>query len=86
MREIKVTEYTCGIGAVIVGIGLYSYYVRELLASLALFTGAFLIVAMVPLGVFLVWSAAERIAIWTTPASRNVMALSRRIIAAYARS
>ena len=26
---------------VIVGLGLYSYYVRELLASLVLFTGAF---------------------------------------------
>jgi hypothetical protein len=86
MREIKTVEYTCGISAVILGIGLYSYYVRELLASLALFTGAFLILGMVTLGFFIVWSAAEKIAIWAPAASRNAMALSRRLIAAYARS
>jgi len=86
VRDVKATEYMFGIGAVVVGIGLYSYYVRELLASLALFTGAFLILGMAALGVFLVWSAAERIAVWAPPASRSMFALSRRLIAAYARS
>jgi hypothetical protein len=86
LREIKTIEFTCGLSAVIVGLGMYSYYVRELLASLALFTGAFFIVGLVAFGMFLVWSAGEKIAIWAPPASRNVIALSRRLIVAYARS
>jgi hypothetical protein len=71
---------------VIVGLGLYSYYVRELMASLVLFTGAFLLAGLLALGVFLVWSAAEKVAMWTPPAARSMIALSRRVIAAYARS
>jgi hypothetical protein len=71
---------------VIVGLGLYSYYVRELLASLALFAGAFFILGLVALGIFLVWCAGAKIAMWTPPASRSVIALSRRFIAAYAKS
>jgi hypothetical protein len=69
----------------IVGLGLYSFYVRELLASLLLFSVAFFFLSLVVLGVFLVWCASEQVAIWTGPASRNVIALSRRLIAAYAR-
>ena len=85
MREIKAIEYTCGLSAVIVGLGLYSYYVREALASLVLFTGAFFVLGLVVLGVFLVWCAGEWVAIWAQPASRSVIALSRRLIAAYVR-
>ena len=36
MREIKAIEYTCGSSAVVAGLGLYSYQVRELLAALVL--------------------------------------------------
>jgi hypothetical protein len=71
---------------VIVGLGLYSYYVRELMASLVLFAGAFLFLSLLALGVFLAWRAAEKIVIWTPPASRSMIALSRRLIAAYAKS
>jgi hypothetical protein len=71
---------------VIVGLGLYSYYVRELMASLVLFTGFFLVLGVLALGVFLVWCAAVKVAIWTPPTSRIVIALSRRLIAAYAKS
>jgi len=76
VREHKAIGYTCGLSVVIVGLGLYSYYVRELLASLVLFTGAFFLLGLVALGIFL---------IWTAPTSRNVVALSRRLIAAYAK-
>jgi hypothetical protein len=69
----------------IVGLGLYSYYVRELLASLALFSMAFFFVALAVLGVFLVVCASVQVAIWARPASRNMIALSRRLIAAYAK-
>ena len=70
----------------IVGFGLYSYYVRELLASLALFAGAFFLLGALAFGAFLAWSAFEKVVRWTPPASRNIVALSRRLIAAYARS
>jgi uncharacterized membrane protein len=76
----------CGVSVVIMGFSLYSYYVRELLASLALFSVAFFLLGLVVLGVFLVWCASVQVAIWTRPASRNMIALSRRLIAAYARS
>jgi hypothetical protein len=85
LREIKVVEYTSVLSLMIVGLGLYSYYVRELLASLALFTGAFFFLALAALGVFLIWWAARKVAAWTPSASRNMIALSRRLIAAYAR-
>ena len=85
MRELKAIEYTCGLSVVIVGLGLYSYYVRELLASLTLFTGAFFLLGLVVMGVFLIWCASKQVAIWTRPVSRNMIALSRRLIAAYTR-
>jgi nicotinamide riboside transporter PnuC len=85
MRDLKATGYTCGLGAMIVGLGVYSYQVRELLTSLVLFTIAFFFVGLVALGVFLIWSLSEKVTIWTQSASRNVIALSRRLITAYAR-
>ena len=85
LREIKIRDYTCGLIVTIVGLGLYSYYVRELLAALTLFSVAFFILALVALGALLVWSASVQVAIWARPASRNVIAFSRRLIAVYAR-
>jgi hypothetical protein len=70
---------------VIVPLGLYSYSVRELLASLVLFTMGFFLLGMVALGAFLLWYASEKVAIWAAPASRNMLALSRRFIIAYTR-
>ena len=83
MQKVKAIEYMCGLSGVIVGLGLYSYFVRELLASLALFTGAFFLLGLAAVVIFLVWSAVMQAAIWTRPASRNVIALSRRLVAAY---
>ena len=85
LREIRAVEYTCGLSVTIVGLGLYSYYVRELLASLALFAGAFFILGVVAFGIVLVWCAGEKVAKWTPLASRSVISLSRRLIAAHAR-
>jgi hypothetical protein len=78
LRELKATEYTCGLSVMIVGLGLYSYYVRELLASLVLFTMAFFFVGLVSLGVFLIGCANVQVAIWTPSASRNPIAFSCR--------
>lgn len=69
----------------IVPLGLYSYNVRELLASLVIFTAAFLLLGLVALGMFLIWYMSEKVAIWAAPVSRNMFALSRRFIIAYTR-
>ena len=83
MREMKIS---CGVVVTIVGLGLYSYYVRELVVALALFSVVFFSLALVVLGAFLIWCASEQVAIWTLPLSRNVVAFSRRLITAHARS
>jgi len=61
-------------------------YVRELLAALTLFSMAFFLLALVGLAALLVWCASVQVAIWARPASRSLMAFSRRLIAAYARA
>jgi hypothetical protein len=85
LHKIKVIEYTCGLSVVIVGLGLYSFYVRELLASLALFAGAFFLLSLAVIGVFLIYYAGFQAVRWTRPASRNMIAFSRRLVAAYVR-
>jgi len=64
---------------VIVCLGLYSYYVRELLASLLLFSVGFILLGMVVLGLFLIWHTSVQVVIWTRPASPSMIALSRRL-------
>jgi len=45
----------------------------------------FLFLALAVLAVMLLWWASEQLADWSGPASRKVIAFSRRLIAAYAR-
>lgn len=75
----------CTVSAVIVGLGLYSFYVRELLASLALFTGAFLLLGLALFAVFLLGWAVLQAFLWAGPAARNAIAYSRRLVAANAK-
>jgi hypothetical protein len=87
LLEPKIRNYTsCGLVVTIAGLSLYSYHVRELLAFLALFSVAFFLLALVALGALLLWWASEQLAIWTRPASREVIASSRSFITARARS
>jgi hypothetical protein len=76
MSELKAIGYRCGLGVMIVGLGLYSYYLRELLASLLLFSVGFFSIGLVVLCVFLAWSASKQVALWSRPASRNAVALA----------
>src|SRR5579862_849752 len=76
LRGHRAMQCTCGISALIVGLGLYSYYVRELLASLVLFTGAFFVLGLVALVMYLLWCAGEKLAKWTPTASRNMIVFS----------
>ena len=85
MRESKVRSYAYGFAVTIVVLSLYSYYVRELLATLALFSIAFVVLALVALTFLLLWTASEQVALWTRPASRNAIAYSRRLVASNAK-
>jgi hypothetical protein len=60
----------------IVALGLYSYYVRELLASLLLFSALFLAVGLIALGAVLAWYASKQVALWSRLVSRNAIALT----------
>jgi hypothetical protein len=75
-----------GLSVVIVTPGMNSYYVRELLAFLSLFAGAFLVVLLAVLGLYLLWCFLVMAASWTPQASRSVIAFSRRFIAAYVKA
>ena len=86
MRETKLKYYRCGLSVSILGLALPPSYVRELLVSFALFTMAFFFLALVALGALLAWWAGEQVAMQIRPVSRNVVAFSNRLIAAYANS
>jgi hypothetical protein len=85
LHRLKAIDYTCGLSVALVGLGLYSYYVRELLVSLLLFGMAFFFLALVVLGAFLIWRAGKQMVIWARPAARNMIVLSRRLMTEYAR-
>ena len=85
LRTLKIRECACGLVVTILGLGFSSYYIRELLVSLALFSVAFLFLALTVLAAILLWWASEQLAGWSGPASRKVLAFSRRLIATYAR-
>lgn len=85
MREIRIRDYTYGLIVTSVGLGLYSYYVRELMTALTIFSLAFFFLVLIALAGLLVWCAGVQAAILARPASRSMIAFSRRLIAAYAR-
>ena len=76
LGKIRIRNYTCGLAVTIVALGLYSYYVRELLASLVLFSALFLVMGVIVLGVIVAWYASEQVALWSRLASRNAIALT----------
>ncbi len=85
MQKTNIVKCTCGLVATVVVFDLYSYRVRELLVSLALFTVAYLILALIVLAAVLLWWVSEQLTNRTGPASRRVLAFSRHLIAAYAK-
>jgi hypothetical protein len=76
---------TSGVIVTLSGLDLYSYFVRELLVSLAVFTVAFLVLTLTALAAVFLWWTSEQVANRTGPASRRVIAFSRRLMAAYAK-
>lgn len=86
MTRVDIIKCTCGPVAAIVVLGLYSYYARELLVSLALFTVVFLMLTLATFAAVFLWWAGEELTRWSGPTSRKFFAFSRRFIAAFARS
>jgi hypothetical protein len=85
LTRINNIKCSSGAGVTIVALDLYSYYVHELLVSLALFTAVFLVLALATFAAVLLWWASEQLANRSGPTSRKVIAFSRRVIAAHAR-
>jgi len=63
LGKIKIRNYTCGLAVTIVALGLYSYYVRGLSASLFLFSALFLAMDLTVLGVIVAWYASDQVAV-----------------------
>jgi hypothetical protein len=76
LGKIRIRNYTCGLLVTIVALGLYSYYVRELFASLFLFSALFLAVGSIVLGVVLAWYASKQVALWSRLILRNAIAVT----------
>jgi hypothetical protein len=81
----KISKYTWVLAVTIVALDLHSYYVSELLVSLALFSVGFLLLAVLVFAAVFLWWGSERLASRAGPASRKVIPLSRRLIAGYAK-
>jgi hypothetical protein len=75
----------CGLVVTTLDLGLYFYYVRELLAALILFSVAFFSLALAGLSAGFICYAGAQMAIRGRPLSQNMVAFSRRLIAVYAR-
>src|SRR5579871_6170625 len=76
LGKIKIRSYTCGLAVTIVGFGLYSYYVRELFASLFLFSALFLAIGLIVLGAVVAWYASKQVALWSKLVLRSAIALA----------
>ncbi len=67
-------------------LSVFAFYVRELVASFAIFSAAFLMLTLAVLTPLFIWSASRQMAIMAMPTSRNVLAFSRRLLTVYAKS
>jgi hypothetical protein len=60
----QIEVWACGLGGVIVALGLYSYFVRQLMAAVVLLGGACLFLTLVLLGSFFILYAGTHAVIW----------------------
>ena len=71
---------------IILGLTVFPYFASELLAGLALFSAAFFFLVLTVMSAIFIWSASKQMTIMTIPTSRNLLAFSRRLVTAYAKS
>jgi hypothetical protein len=76
LGKIRIRNYTCGLVVTMVALGLYSYYVRELLASLLSFSALVLAIGLIVLGTALAWYASGQVAVWSKLVSLDAIALT----------
>ena len=72
--RVRTSNYVWASGAAVAGLSLHSYYMRETLVSLALFSLLFLSVSLVVLSLFCICYAGHCAAVWVGPASRALIA------------
>jgi hypothetical protein len=75
--NLKANDFACGVGVMILGLGLNFYSATELLATLLLLSVAFSLLGLVALTVFGAYYAGKRVAVWAPIASPNAPRLSR---------
>lgn len=80
----KANDLACGMGVMILGLGLHFYSARDLLATLVILSVAFSLLGLVVLTVLCARYAGKRVAVWARSASPN--ALRPRGLAAHATS
>ena len=66
----RTSNYLWAMSVVAAGLSMHFYYVREMLASLALFSLLFFPMAAVVLSVFAAWYGCNQAATWAGPTSR----------------
>jgi hypothetical protein len=67
----KATDFACGIGAMVLGLGLHFYSARDLLATLIVLSVAFSLLGLVALTVLGARYAGQRVAVWARPPLPN---------------
>jgi len=71
MSKPNTSSYLYGIAVMIAGFSLHFYYVREVAASMILFSLASFGLTLIALGAFLMWHAGKQVRIWARPAARQ---------------
>lgn len=67
----KASDFACGMGVMVLGLGLHFYSARDLLATLAVLSVAFSLVGLVALTVLCARYAGKRVTVWARTASPN---------------
>jgi len=85
VSRLNVSNFAWAIGVIFAVLGLHFYYVREIVASMVLFSVMFFSVGLAVLTVFFIWYAGNRIVVWARPADVNAAVLPRPL-ASHAKS
>jgi hypothetical protein len=75
LRILGISKCTWGLALTMAALTFHSYYVREVLVSMALFGLGFLFLAVLVFAAVLCWWVGEQLANRAGPASRKLLAL-----------
>ena len=80
MSRPNASNYAWATGVMIAGLGLYFYYVRELVASMLIFSTVFFLLSLLVLSGFFVWYAGKQVLAWSRPVSQDAIKLFRSFV------